>query len=443
MYKNILVVLDGKPESEQALKQAVSLSKITGASLTGISVIEKLPAYAASVGEVEEMKTEFETFFIKVHKNAEKVAESNGIPMKTTIRSGNASQTIIQYAKDKGVDLIVVGVEGKQGLSGTVDKITENAACSVLVARVSLPTTKVKDVMTREVRSVRPAASLSQVVELLIEEGIKAAPVVDDGKIVGIITGGDLLTRAGMGLRISLQRSLPSDIFSEQMAQLTEEGKTAKDIMTSPVVTIGEGELITKAAALMSEKNVKRLPVVNKNGELVGIISRLDILSLVAAGGPSAEIFPAVIGPSVRTAGDIMFRNVPTIDPGASLNEVINKILSTPLRRVIVTDESQHVLGIIVDTDLIKSKTLGKTGGLQDLLSRFSHAPTGLLDFSEKAADVMNKNVFSVHTDTQLTNVIQIMIDKRIKRLVVTDEMERLVGMVSRESILRVLAGKI
>jgi predicted transcriptional regulator len=80
-----------------------------------------------------------------------------------------------------------------------------------------------------------------------------------------------------------------------------------------------------------------------------------------------------------------------------------------------------------------------KAGWLLNTLSRFTNAPTELLNFTEKASDVMSREVFYVQPDTPITEVIRIMIDKQIKRLVVTDEENRLVGMVSRESILRVL----
>jgi CBS domain-containing protein len=301
----------------------------------------------------------------------------------------------------------------------------------------------VKDAMTKAVTSIKPATSLSQVVELLNEKGLKSIPVMEHGKIVGIITGGDLLTRAGMGLRLSLQRTLPPHVFSEHIRQLAAEGKTAKDIMTSPVITIDEEEHVTKAAALMAEKNIKRIPVLNKKGDLVGVISRLDILALVTTGGASSELFPAITGKSARTAGDIMFRDVPTVNPDTSLNEVINKIMSTPLRRVVVIDEKRHVLGIIVDRDLLKAAPHGKTGGLRNILSNVSHTQADILNLTGQASEVMSRDVFSVQPNTSLAEVIQIMIDKRVKRIIVADEDKRLVGMVSRESVLRVLAGKI
>jgi CBS domain-containing protein len=441
MYKHILVALDGRPASEQALKQAIGLATVTGASLTAISVIERLPAYAASVGEVQEVKDESERFFGKIQLSAVQRAEARGVLLKTAIRAGHAAQTIARYAEESGVDLIVVGSDRQRGLGSTADKITENVTCSVLVARVSLPSVKVRDAMTREVTSIGPSTSLSQVVELLDEKGIKSLPVVEEGNIVGIITGGDLLARAGMGLRLSLHEALPAALLAEEIRRLAQEGKTAKDIMTSPVVTISEDEHITKAAALMNEKNIKRVPVLNKKGELVGIISGLDFLELVASGGHSSEIFPGIHGESARTAGDIMFRDVPTVSPDASLNEVVNKILSTPLRRVVVTDDERRILGTIADRDLIKASPHGKTGALQTILSHLSHAPSAVLDLTGEARDVMIRDVFTVSPDSPLGDVIQSMIEKRVKRLVVADAQKRLVGMVSRESLVHAMAG--
>jgi CBS domain-containing protein/nucleotide-binding universal stress UspA family protein len=442
MYKHILVALDGRPESEQALKQAIDLAHAGGASLTAISVIEGLPAYAASVGEVQEVKEESERFFTKLQHSAVQSAEARGVVLKTVIRAGHAAQSIARYAEETGADLIVVGSDRQRGLGSTADRITETATCSVLVARVSLPSVRVKDAMTREVMSIGPSTSLSQVVELLDEKGIKSIPVMEQGKIVGIITGGDLLARTNMGLRLSLHESLPAAVLSDQIRRLAEEGKTAKDVMTSPVVTISEDEHITRAAALMNEKNIKRVPVLNKQGELVGIISRLDILELVASEGASSELFPGMNGVSARTAGDIMFRDVPTVGPDASLNEVVNKILSTPLRRVVVTDEERRILGTIADRDLIKAVPRGKTGALQSILSFLSHTPSGVLDLTGEAREVMEKDVFTVGPDAPLGEVIQTMIEKRVKRLVVADQQRRLVGMVSRESILHAMAGK-
>lgn len=391
MYRHILVALDGEHGSQQALKQAIVLARLCSASLAAVSVVERLPAYAASVGEVEETRLAMEKFLAGVQASAVTVAQSAGVEMKTALRAGNAAQAITRYAEENDVDLIVIGADGRKGLGSVADKVTESAACSVLVARVDLPTLRVKDAMTSEVTVVAPGTPLSELVQLMVDRQLKATPVVEDGKIIGIITGGDLLARSGMGLRLSLQRALPAEEFSEQIRELASEGKTAKDVMASPVITIAEDERVMQAAALMTEKNVKRLPVVNKQGQLTGgIISRLDVLALVAASGPTSDLLPATTGAPARTAGDIMFRDVPTVGPEASLDEVINKILATPLRRVVVVNEDRHVLGIIVDTHLVKVGRQAKAGGLQSILSRLVRAPAESLSLQGTAGEVMS-----------------------------------------------------
>lgn len=439
MYKHILVALDGRPESEQALKQAVEIAQVYHANLSSISIIERLPAYAASVGEVDEVIQESDRFFHKIQDHAKKVASLSGISLNTITRKGNAAQTIIQFAVENNVDLIVVGAESHRGLGSTADKVTENAPCSVLVARIDLPLIKIKNVMTEEVFSISPTTPLSQVVKLMVERGLKALPVVEEGKVIGIITGGDLLSRAGMDWRLSIQRILPEHLFTKQIQRLSEEGKTARDIMSSPVITINESETVAKATRLMTEHQVKRLPVLNAQGILTGIISRMDILALAASWNLSTELFPAMAETGAQTAGDIMSTNVPTVDPDSPLGDVINEIVSTPLRRVIVVDDNQRVMGIIVDTNLIKVSQREQSGRFQNFLTLFSGKQDQIIRFAGQASDVMDRQVFSVKFDTPLKDVIQTMLDKHIKHMVVTDNENRLMGIVSRESILNLL----
>jgi nucleotide-binding universal stress UspA family protein len=130
MYKHILVALDGRPESEQALKQAVGIAKFFHADLTSLSIIEHLPSYAASVGEVDEVIQESDRFFQKLQEHAVKVAQLSGITLNAITRKGNAAQTIIRFAIENSVDLIVVGAESHRKCplfsSGGADRFTFN-----------------------------------------------------------------------------------------------------------------------------------------------------------------------------------------------------------------------------------------------------------------------------------------------------------------------------
>jgi CBS domain-containing protein len=138
----------------------------------------------------------------------------------------------------------------------------------------------VRDVMTHPVRSVRATTPLRDVAELLIENRISGAPVVDaDGAVLGVVSEADLLVKE-QGPDAVRHRRLArffgeSKASQEQIAKL--EAVTAGEAMTSPPRTIGSSRRISEAAALMTAHKVNRLPVVD-DGRLVGIVTRSDLV---------------------------------------------------------------------------------------------------------------------------------------------------------------------
>jgi CBS-domain-containing membrane protein len=112
---------------------------------------------------------------------------------------------------------------------------------------------------------------------MLAERKISAVPVVtDQGRLVGIVSEADLLRKEQYHEESSRRRRLISS--SERASRAKAEGDVAGDLMTSPVVTIGPAATLTEAARLMIKQNVKRLPVVDDAGDLVGVVSRADML---------------------------------------------------------------------------------------------------------------------------------------------------------------------
>lgn len=441
MYRRILVGLDGTPASEQALKQAIALARLTGASLTALSVEEKLPAYAASVGEVQEAKQEMDAFFARVQAAAISEAQAAGVALQTVVRAGRAGPTLIAFAQEGDFDLVVVGAGEGRGLGSTADRVAESAECSVLIARSAFARLRVQEIMSREVVTVRPNTPLTEVVELLIRRRLKAVPVLDAGRIVGIITGGDLLQRAGMGLRLSLQRSLPPAELAEQLRELAAQQKTAADIMSSPVIVVRDDAKVAEAVQLMKAKHLKRLPVVDSAGVLVGIVSRLDVLAAAASAVASADALPVLQPSAGQVARDVMFRDVPTVGPDAELSEVVDRLLTTPLRRVVVVDAARRVLGIIVDDDLLERvRAQEEPHTLAAFLGRLARRSRETLMLAGRAADVMERQVYAVTEDAPLVEVIRLMLEHRVKRVVVTDNQGRLAGMIDRASLLNAIS---
>jgi CBS-domain-containing membrane protein len=135
----------------------------------------------------------------------------------------------------------------------------------------------VKDVMTTHVIAVRKNASFKDMAARLREHRVSAFPVLDeDNKVVGVVSEADLLTKEA--LEFNSAGKVGSMLHHREQAKAA--GTTAADLMTKPPVTIGPNDFVSQAARLMYARKVKRLPVVDDDGRLIGIVSRADVLSV-------------------------------------------------------------------------------------------------------------------------------------------------------------------
>ena len=117
-----------------------------------------------------------------------------------------------------------------------------------------------QDIMTRNIYTISPEASVQEVAQLLSRERISGAPVVDkDGKLLGIVTQADIIWNVG------------------------RDGQRAADIMNPEIIAVDEKTPVGEIAILMSKRHIKRVPVMC-DGKMVGIISRADIVQAVAQG---------------------------------------------------------------------------------------------------------------------------------------------------------------
>ena len=138
-------------------------------------------------------------------------------------------------------------------------------------------TATVGDLMTTTVIALRKAADFKEIVSVLRRYRVSACPVVDDnGKVLGVVSEADLLYK-------ETEPDRPPAMLRFQW-RLDEEYKskavTAGQLMTSPAVTVQPGLPVVDAARLMQDRRVKRLPVVNYDGQLVGIVTRSDVLAV-------------------------------------------------------------------------------------------------------------------------------------------------------------------
>lgn len=150
---------------------------------------------------------------------------------------------------------------------------------------------RARDIMTTDVVTVAPSTSVSALAQLLVERRISAVPVVEDGKLVGLVSEGDLLHReeAGTDTQPSWWKELFRSTEDRARAYLKAHGQRAGDVMTTRLTTVGPDAEVGEIAQLMERHHVKRLPVVDQ-GRIVGIVARGDLLRiLVKAADHAAE----------------------------------------------------------------------------------------------------------------------------------------------------------
>ena len=137
---------------------------------------------------------------------------------------------------------------------------------------------KIAELMTREVVSVGPEASLKEVAQLLVEHRISGLPVCDEaGRIVGVVSEADILQRETGPIEREGHFAWLFDDTARADARKAA-ARTAGEAMSSPAITVESYRAAAAAARTMLEEGVNRLPVVNYHGKLVGIVTRADLV---------------------------------------------------------------------------------------------------------------------------------------------------------------------
>lgn len=148
---------------------------------------------------------------------------------------------------------------------------------------------RAEDIMTRTVVSIHQDASVQEAARVLVERGISGLPVVDDeGRVVGIVTEGDLLKRL-RNLQLPTFIDLFGGIFAlrsnrdieAELAEMT--ARKVRELMTADVVTVRPDSDVQEIANLLISKRIKRVPVTEEDGTLVGIVSRTDVVKTLVS----------------------------------------------------------------------------------------------------------------------------------------------------------------
>jgi CBS domain-containing protein len=138
---------------------------------------------------------------------------------------------------------------------------------------------KARDVLTREVVTVRKDTPLTEVADSMALRGISGVPVLDaDDRVAGIISEKDFLFRMGTKETRSFMSIVARCLRNRGCVALPLQEQKAEDIMTSPAVTVREDTPVSEIATLFKEKTINRVPITDETGRIVGIVSRADII---------------------------------------------------------------------------------------------------------------------------------------------------------------------
>ncbi|MGQ0680837.1 CBS domain-containing protein [Bradyrhizobium sp.] len=150
-----------------------------------------------------------------------------------------------------------------------------------------------RDVMTSPVITISENATIQDAARLLIKERISAVPVLDEaGKLAGIVTESDLMRRAEIGTErhYSWWLWMLSDARTLATDYIKSHATSVQDVMTRTVITVVPETPLHEIAELFERNHIKRVPVVDMSGDLLGIVSRANIIQAVASAGPKLDV---------------------------------------------------------------------------------------------------------------------------------------------------------
>jgi len=223
--------------------------------------------------------------------------------------------------------------------------------------------TAVKDVMTTRVIWVKKDTTFRDMATALREYRVSAFPVVDDDrKVIGVVSEADMLTKEAL----DGEPGVFSGILHRR-DQAKARGITAGDLMTAAVVAVRPEDTVEHAARLMYDRGVKRLPVTDESGRLVGIVSRADVLSVFdrTDAAISREISHDVL------VGEFL------VDPSAFRVIVMDGIVTLSGRPETsetghaIVRRVRHVQGVVAVRDRLDYPPPQRPGDQYDVLANF------------------------------------------------------------------------
>lgn len=252
---------------------------------------------------------------------------------------------------------------------------------------------RIQDILTREVISVSPTTLLSEAVSIMNERMISCLVVLENKKPVGIFT----------------ERDVAWAVHQETPADSVE----IRWLMSKPVLTV-EGDIdILEVYHILTENGVRHLVVVDKGGEISGVVTNSDIVKNLAA-----EYFVEIKG-----IEKIMRKNVVTSRKGDLVKDALSRMKEYSISSVVIGEDGYPV-GIFTERDVM----------------RLFHE--GIDIRTTKIEEIMSHPVLTMSSDTPMYVAVEIMKQRKVRRLVVVDNNGRISGFVAQSDLIKSLGDR-
>ncbi|OYT47405.1 MAG: hypothetical protein B6U85_05360 [Desulfurococcales archaeon ex4484_42] len=275
---------------------------------------------------------------------------------------------------------------------------------------------KISSYMSSPVIVASKNDNLAHIRNLMIRHRVGRVVIVDGNSVVGIISKSDFV-------RI---------VYNKKRYIKPLTNIYAYEIMSSPVYAIQPSKTIKAAAYAMLKRNIGSLLVIERNGKLHGIITKMDLIRAFA------EKYRGKFKVS-----DYMIERVPTVHTTHSLYYVISLMGESGLGKVVVVDEDR-VVGVITKADIMFVNIGGLVGSTSRLIRRVSFLNKGFNNIMgiyalPLASDVMTPNPITIELNEDLALAADIMVKHRLGTLPVVNKEGRLLGLLTKDTIIKAL----
>lgn len=298
----------------------------------------------------------------------------------------------------------------------------------------------VGDVMQKTHQTLTASATLGRVLAMMLAGNQTTIPVIDENqRIVGIVREEEIALRAGLFVPVRLLRLLTKEEGNDLLGTLTN--RPIGEIMAHEYRSVNVSAFIPQALILMVEWNYDQIPVLDRSGGLIGLLSWVDVFSAIAAQQEDGQEESNIQESDQSTPVSlVMQQSVPLVHEQQPLAVALQEMLLSPEYYVVVVDKNQHVVGAISDTSVFQ--TLSREDR-QPLLEAMQHKRTvhaaELPGTNQPLHTVMEQSPYTISPKQSIVETIRRLVELQRERAPVVDEEGRLLGLVTRGGLLRAL----